>query len=160
MTPTNMTEAQFMDEAATGVAKGQNAKKATGSRNKSAPMLIAIPNLPRSHWCCGSGPWERRQTKQLIVIRYEMRSDTPPRELIAFKVTDEPRLMQESKLVTRNVTVTARTGRFRWRLVYKDRLASEIRQAQWRLPCLATWMLEVHHHERKTKADVRLWQLH
>jgi hypothetical protein len=117
MTPTNMTDAQFIVEAVTGVVKGQNAKRATGSRNTSAPMLIAIPNLPRSHWCCGSGPWKRRQTKQLIVIEYEMRSDTPPRELMALNVTEDPRLMQERRLVMRNVTVTARTGRFSRRLV-------------------------------------------
>jgi hypothetical protein len=160
MTPTNMTDDQFIVEAVTGVVKGQNAKKATGSRNTSAPILTAIPNLPRSHWCCGSGPCKRRQTRQLIVIEYEMRSDTPPRELMALNVTEDPKLMQERRAAMRNVIVTARTGRFSRRLVYRTESASEIGWTQQILPCLANWILEVRRHGRKTKIDVRLWQLH
>jgi hypothetical protein len=41
-----------------------------------------------------------------------VRIETPPRELIAFRAVEEPRLMQASKELTTRETQTARSGIF------------------------------------------------
>lgn len=113
MTPTNITEAQFIFSGVTGVDNGQNAKKPTGKRKIKAAILIAKPYLPSVHLRAGSFvPYKRRHTMQLIVMKYEMRSDTPPSELMALRATEDPKLMQERRHVTTKETRTARTGRF------------------------------------------------
>jgi hypothetical protein len=45
-------------------------------------------------------------------MKYEERIETPPRELMAFKAVESPRLMQASKELTTTETKTARTGTF------------------------------------------------
>jgi hypothetical protein len=113
MVPPNIVEDQFIVVAVTGVASGQNAKNQIGVRNISAAMLMARPNLPNDHRRGGKGgPLSRLQTRQLIVIKYDVRIETPPRELIAFRAVEEPRLMQASKELTTRETQTARSGIF------------------------------------------------
>jgi hypothetical protein len=113
MVPPNIVEDQFIVPDVTGVASGQKAKNQTGARNKSDAMLIAKPTLPSDHRRGGRGfPETRLQTRQLIVMKYEERIETPPRELMAFNAVEEPRLMQASKELTTTETKTARTGTF------------------------------------------------
>jgi hypothetical protein len=113
MVPPNIVEDQFIVAAVTGVASGQNAKNQTGARNKRAAMLMAMPNLPSDHRRGGRGrPETRLQMRQLIVMKYDERIETPPRELIAFSAVEEPRLMQASKELTTRETHTARSGIF------------------------------------------------
>ena len=101
MVPPNIVEDQFMNAGVTGVASGQNAKNQTGARNMSAAMLMARPNLPSDHRRGGrGGPRSRLQTRQLMVMAYEVRMETPPSELMAFSAVAEPRLMQASKELT------------------------------------------------------------
>lgn len=45
-------------------------------------------------------------------MKYDVRTDTPPRELIALRAVVEPMLMQASREVTTKDTRTDRTGRF------------------------------------------------
>lgn len=47
-----------------------------------------------------------------MVMKYDVRIETPPRELIALRAVEEPRLMQESRDVTTKETTTDRTGIF------------------------------------------------
>lgn len=111
--PPNMVDDQFMVEAVTGWASGQNAKNQIGVRNRSAAMLIARPNFPNDHRRGGKGsPLSRLHIKQLIVMKYEVSRETPPRELIAFKAVDEPILIQASRELTTRETQTARSGIF------------------------------------------------
>lgn len=113
MTLPNIVEDQFIVEALTGVARGQNAKNQRGNRNISEPTLIARPNLPSDHLRGGKGaPLSRLQTRQLMVMKYDVRIATPPRELMAFKAVDEPRLMHAIKELTTTDTLTARRGMF------------------------------------------------
>jgi hypothetical protein len=113
MVAPNIIEDQFIFEAVTGVASGQNTKNQRGVRNISAATLIARPNLPNDHRRGGNGgPLSRLQTRQLIVIKYDVRIETPPRELIAFRAVEEQRLMQASKELTTRETQTARSGIF------------------------------------------------
>jgi hypothetical protein len=108
MVPPNIVEDQFIFWGVTGVASGQNAKNQTGTRNKSDTMLMAKPNLPSDHRRGGrGGPATRLQMRQLIVMKYDVRIETPPRELMAFRVVEEPRLMQASKELTTRETQTA-----------------------------------------------------
>lgn len=46
------------------------------------------------------------------MMKYEERIETPPRELMAFRATEEPMLMQESSELTTRETQTARRGMF------------------------------------------------
>jgi hypothetical protein len=111
--PPNIAEDQFIVAAVTGVASGQKAKNQTGARNKRDAMLMAKPNLPSDQRRAGRGrPASRLQTRQLIVMKYEERIETPPRELMAFKAVEEPRLMHASKELTTRETQTARRGIF------------------------------------------------
>jgi hypothetical protein len=106
--------------AVTGIASGQNAKNQTGARNRSAAMLMASPNFPSDHLRAGSGgPETLRQTRQLIVMKYEERIETPPRELMAFNAVEEPRLIQASNELTTRETQTARSGIFQPGVTYK-----------------------------------------
>jgi len=115
----NIVEDQFIVAAVTGVASGQNAKNQTGAKNTSAAMLIASPNLPSDHLRGGSGgPEILRQTRQLMVMKYDERIETPPRELMAFRAVEEPRLMQESNELTTRETPTARSGIFQPGVTY------------------------------------------
>jgi hypothetical protein len=73
-----------------------------------AVMLIARPNFPNDHRCAGrGGPVARLQIIQLIVMKYDERIATPPRELMAFKAVEDPRLMQAIKEHTTKETLTA-----------------------------------------------------
>ena len=113
MVEPNIVEDQFIVAAVTGIASGQNAKNQTGIKNKRAAMLMAMPNLPRDHRRGGRGaPVARLQTRQLIVMKYDERIETPPRELIAFRAVEEPRFMQASRELTTRETQTARSGIF------------------------------------------------
>jgi hypothetical protein len=113
MVPPNIVEDQFMVAAVTGVASGQNAKNQTGARNKRDAMLMYKPNLPRDHRRGGRGrPLSRLHTRQLIVMKYDERIETPPSELMAFRAVEEPRLMHASKELTTTETQTARRGIF------------------------------------------------
>ena len=113
MVPPNIVEDQFIFSGVTGLASGQNEKNQTGTRNNRAAMLMARPNLPNDHRRAGRGrPATRLQTRQLIVMKYDVRIETPPRELIAFRAVEEPRLMQASKELTTRETQTARSGIF------------------------------------------------
>lgn len=68
--PPNMVLDQFMFDAVTGVASGQNAKKIIGMRNRSAAMLMKRPALPKDHRRGGKGgPRSRRWTTQLMVMK-------------------------------------------------------------------------------------------
>ena len=108
-----MVEDQFIVAAVVGVASGQNANSQTGARNNRAAMLIAKPNLPKDHRLGGRGrPETRLQTRQLMVMKYDERIETPPRELMAFRAVEEPRLMHASKELTTTETQTARSGIF------------------------------------------------
>ena len=111
--PPNIAELQFMLEATTGLASGQNSKNKSGVKNSSAAMLIGSPNRPKDHLRGGRGsPYNLRHTRQPIVSIYEQRMATPPSELIAFKAVVEPRLMQARRdVITRDVS-TARIGMF------------------------------------------------
>jgi hypothetical protein len=63
-----MVDDQFMVDADTGVASGQNAKNQSGVRNTNAAMLTASPNLPRDQRRGGKGgPFSRRQIKHEMV---------------------------------------------------------------------------------------------
>jgi hypothetical protein len=113
MVPPNIVDDQFILPEVTGVASGQNEKNQTGARNQSDAILIAMPNLPSDHRRGGRGFHETRlQIRQLIVMKYEERIETPPRELMAFKAVESPRLMQASIELTTTETKTARTGTF------------------------------------------------
>lgn len=114
MVPPNIVEDQFIVAAVTGVASGQNAKNQIGARNiRDAMLIMAMPNLPSDHRRGGKGgPATRLQTRQLIVMKYDERIETPPRELIALRAVEEPRLMQASKELTTRETQTARSGIF------------------------------------------------
>lgn len=113
MRPPNIVEAQFIFSGVGWLARGQNAKNQIGTKNIRAPMLIKMPNLPNDHLRGGrGGPAIRLQMRQLIVMKYDERIETPPRELIAFKAVEEPRLMQASKEQTTTETQTARSGIF------------------------------------------------
>lgn len=113
MVPPNIVEDQFIVAAVTGVESAQNAKNQIGARNKRDAMLMAMPKLPSDHRRGGRGrPATRLQTRQLIVMKYDVRIETPPRELIAFRAVEEPRLMQASKELTTRETQTARSGIF------------------------------------------------
>jgi hypothetical protein len=108
LVPPNIVEDQFIVAPVTGVASGQKAKNQTGIRNNRETMLIASPNLPRVQRRAGRGRHLiRLHTRQLIVMMYEDRIDTPPRELMAFKAVEEPRLMYASKELTTSDTQTA-----------------------------------------------------
>lgn len=45
-------------------------------------------------------------------MTYEKRKETPPRELIAFRATVDPRLIRDSNAVMKTVRQTARSGIF------------------------------------------------
>lgn len=76
-------------------------------------MLMAKPNLPSDHRRDGrGGPATLLQMRQLMVMEYDERIETPPRELMAFRAVEEPRLMQESRELTTRDTQTARSGIF------------------------------------------------
>jgi len=47
-----------------------------------------------------------------MVIMYEARTETPPRELTAFRAVVDPRLMQARMEVTAKETATERSGMF------------------------------------------------
>ena len=110
MVPQKIVKDQFIVAAVTGVASGQNAKNQIGIRNRSAATLIGRPNLPDDHRRGGKGaPLNLLQTRQLIVIKYKVRIETPPRELMAFNAVKEPRLIQASiELVTKETQMTRR----------------------------------------------------
>lgn len=77
-------------------------------RKRRDTMLMAKPYLPRDHRRGGrGGPASRLQMRQLMVMKYDVRIDTPPRELMAFRVVEEPRLMQASKELITRETQTA-----------------------------------------------------
>ena len=108
-----MVDDQFIVSAVTGLARGQKAKNHRGVSHISAIILIARPNLPRDHRRGGKGgPLSRLEIRQPIVIKYDVKTETLPRELIAFSAVVEPRLMQESNEVITNETPTDRSGRF------------------------------------------------
>lgn len=76
-------------------------------------MLIAKPKFPKDHRLGGKGrPDTRLQIKQLIVMKYELKIETPPRELMALRAVEEPRLIHASKVLTTRETQTARSGIF------------------------------------------------
>lgn len=80
-------------------------------RNAKAIMLMARPYLPRDHRLGGNGaPQVRRQIRQTRVIAYEKRNATPPRELVAFSATVDPRLIRDSSAVMSTVRQIARSG--------------------------------------------------
>lgn len=113
MTPPNMICEKFIVAAVTGVARGQKAKNHRGKMEQIAPMLIASPKRPSDHRRGGKGaPHNRLQTRHPIVTMYEVRTDTPPKELIALRAVVEPRLMQANNEVTIRDTRTERTGKF------------------------------------------------
>ena len=108
-----MTLDQFIVLAKTGVASGQKVKNQSGSTNVNAAMLMGRPARPSDHRRCGNAaPYSRRQIKQPIVTRYELRMATAPRELIDLKAVVEPMLIQASSETTTNETRTARSGMF------------------------------------------------
>ena len=109
----NIVDDQFILSAVTGVASGQKAKNQRGTRNSREPILIASPNLPSDHLLGGKGgPQSRLQTKQLMVIKYDVKIATPPSELMAFRAVEEPRLIHAIKELTTTETETARRGMF------------------------------------------------
>jgi len=113
MVAPNIAEDQFIFDAVVGVASGQHAKNQIGARNIREAMLMERPYLPSDHRRGGrGGPAVRLQMRQLIVMKYDERIDTPPSELIAFRAVDEPRLMQASRELTTRETHTARSGIF------------------------------------------------
>lgn len=113
ITPPNIVDAQFILEAVTGLAKGQNEKNHKGVVKHKAPTLTASPNRPSDHRLGGKGaPYNLLHTRQPIVTKYDVRTETPPSELMAFNAVVDPRLMQASKDVTASDTNTDRTGRF------------------------------------------------
>lgn len=116
--PTNITEDQFMFSSVTGRVSGQKAKNQKGVRNISAPISIATPYFPRDHLRLGSGPCVHLQIRQLMVIQYDERVETTPRELIALSANAEPRLMRDSKQLTTIDTHTARRGIFQPAEIY------------------------------------------
>jgi len=74
-------------------------------------MLMAIPSLPSDHLYGGRVcSVARLQTRQLMVMKYDVIIETLPRELIAFRAVDEPRLMHPSKVPTTRETESARSG--------------------------------------------------
>jgi hypothetical protein len=85
MVPTNIVEDQFMFAAVTGVASGQKMKNQIGAKNTRDAMLMAKPYFPSDQRRGGNGgPQSLLQTRLPIVIMYDERIETPPRELIAF----------------------------------------------------------------------------
>lgn len=113
MIPPNIVEDQFILTALTGVASGQNAKNHTGAKNSTAAILIGKPNLPNDHLRGGKGhPRVLLQMRQLMVMKYELRMETPPRELIALRAVEEPRLMHARRVQMTSDTHTARRGIF------------------------------------------------
>jgi len=74
---------------------------------------MARPNLPSDHLLGGRGaPKRRLWIRHPMVMKYEPRIDTPPRELMAFRAVEEPRLMHARRELTKKDRHTARTGIF------------------------------------------------
>jgi len=111
--PTSMMLDQFMVLATTGVTIGQVRKKISGVRKHNAATLMARPSFPSDHLRIGSaGPTMRRWSTHPMVRKYETSTAKAPREVIAAKATDEPRLMSEMSEVIVMETMTAGRGMF------------------------------------------------
>lgn len=83
-----------MFSTVTGCSCGHVANARIGSATTRAIMFTSSPHRPRLHRRTGSGgPKRRRQTRQLIVMKYEVNIAIPERELTALMASTEPMLI-------------------------------------------------------------------
>lgn len=84
----------YMFSVVTGCSRGHVANDSTGAMKTSEIVLIGRLRLPRLHLLGARGsPYQRRQTKQPIVMIYEPRIATCARELTALRAVVEPILI-------------------------------------------------------------------